>query len=261
MDVISQPLLNLIAVFYHVFGNLGIAIIAFTLFVRLILTPLVLPSMKMMQKMKELGPELEKIKKRHEGDKQKLMQAQADFYKEKGVNPVSGCLPQIINIVILIALFSGFNKVFQEGNITANLNSVLHPALKISEEVDPYFLGRDLTKPDTFAVQGLHLPFELPGLFLITVAALQFLSSKMMMPNVAAAEKVAKKTEGETDDMAASMQKQMIYMFPLMTIIFGLKFPLGVVVFWGAQSLFQAIQQYFISGWGGLASLVNKLRR
>ena len=255
LNFISQPLLNLIAVFYHVFGDLGVAIIVFTLFIRLVLTPL-----KMMQKMKQYGSELEKIKQKHKGDKQKQMQAQRDFYKEKGINPVSGCLPQIINMVILIALFSGFNSVFRQGeDVTANLNRILYPALKIQGQLNQYFLGHDLTRPDTVSVSGL--PFAIPGLFLIVVAFVQFLSSKMMMPNVEVAEKVAKKTEGEADDIAASMQKQMIYMFPLMTLIIGLKFPLGVVVFWGAQSLFQGIQQYFVSGWGGLTPLVRKFVR
>ena len=212
MDIISQPLLNLIAVFYHVFGNLGVAIIVFTLFVRLLLTPLVLPSMKMMQKMKEFAPELEKIKKKHKDDKQKLAQAQADFYKEKGINPVSGCFPQIINFAVLIALFSGFNKVFVSGgNVTENLNNILYPALRITGEVDRFFLGHDLAIPDVVAFSGI--PFGLPGVFLIVVALVQFLSSKMMMPNVEVAEKVAKKTEGQTDDIAALMQKQMIYIF------------------------------------------------
>lgn len=259
MDIISQPLLNLIAIFYHVFGNLGVAIIVFTFFVRLLLTPLVLPSMKMMQKMKEYGPDLEKIKKKHEGDRQKLTQAQADFYKEKGINPVSGCFPQIINFAVLIALFSGFNKVFASGgDITANLNNILYPALKISGEVDRYFLGQDLAKPDVVAFSGI--PFGIPGFFLIAVSVIQFLSSKMMGPNIEVAQKVAKKTEGQTDDIAASMQKQMIYMFPILTLIIGLKFPLGIVLFWGAQSLFQGVQQYFVSGWGGLSPYVRTLR-
>lgn len=233
------------------------AIVAFTAFIRLLLVPLTLPSMRTMQKMKELAPELEKIKKRHSNDKKKLMQAQADFYKEKGINPASGCLPQIVQIVILIALFNGFVSVFGGSDITVQLNSVLYPPLRVSGEINKVFLGKDLTAPDVVNLPGF--PFALPGLFLTLVAVVQFLSSKMMMPVVDQAKKVAAKTEGGFDDIAASMQQQMLYMFPLITVFIGLKFSLAIVLYWGAFSLFQAVQQYFVSGWGGLAPLVRRI--
>lgn len=215
--------------------------------------------MKMMQKMKEYTPELNKIKAKYKDDKKKLLQAQTDFYKEKGINPASGCLPQIVSIVILIALFNGFSQVFQGSNITQQLNKVLYPVLQINGEINHFFFGRDLTRPDVLNISGI--PFALPGLFLIVVALVQLLSSKMMMPNVQAAEKVAKKTEEGFDDIAASMQSQMTYIFPLVTLFIGLNFPLGVVLYWGTFSLFQAVQQYFVSGWGGLAPWVNKFRK
>lgn len=262
MQFIWQPLFNLLIIFYHLFGNLGLAVVAFTAFTRLLLTPLTLPSMRMMQVMRELAPELERLKKRHAGDKQKLMQAQADFYKEKGVNPASGCLPQIVQVVILIALFSGFTNIFQiNGNITERLNDVLYPPLRVSGEINKVFLGKDLTQPDELFLPGI--PFSLPGVFLIAVALIQFLSSKMMTPQLTAAERVAKKTEGGFDDLASSMQGQMLYMFPILTIFAGhvYKFPLGVVIYWGAFSLFQSVQQYFISGWGGLYPTVRLIRR
>jgi len=259
MQIIYQPLLNLIIVFYHLlFSNLGLAIIAFTVFMKLVLTPLTLPSMKMMQKIKDHNPELERIKKKYKDDKQKQLQAQTDFYKEKGINPASGCLPQIVNFVILIALFNGFSTVFRTSDVTASLNQILYPSLRISGEVNKYFLGQDLTRPDVIAVSVV--PFPLPGLFLVFVALLQFLSSKMMLPEVKKLEKVAKATTEVSDDMAVSMQKQMIYMFPLITLVVGLSFPLSIVLFWGALSLFQGVQQYFVSGWGGLAPYVRRLK-
>lgn len=259
LTIISQPLLNLLIVFYHLlFNNLGFAIIGFTLFIRLLLTPLTLPSMRMMQRMKEVAPELEKLKKKYKDDRKKLTQAQADFYKEKGINPASGCLPQLVTIGIFIALSSAFFGVFK-GDVTANLNNILYPPLRITGQVNTEFFGKDLTKPDVFHLEGVPVP--LPGLFIIVLSFIYFLSSKMMAPNVTAAEKVAKKTAGEVDDIATSMQQQMLYVFPLMMLISGVSFPLGVVLHFGASSLLQSIQQYFISGWGGLAPWVKKFRR
>ena len=258
MQIIWQPLINLLVVFYHLlFNNLGLAIIAFTVLVRLVLVPLTLPSMRAMQRLKDYGPELDKLKKKHANDKMKLAQAQADFYKEKGINPAAGCLPQLVQFVILIALFQGFSAVFGAQDITGKLNEVLYPALKIEGEVNKYFLGQDLTKPDVFNLSGI--PFAIPGMFLILSAYTQFLSSKLMMPVIKKEEKVAKKTEGGVDDAMASTQKYMIYMFPVMTLVFGYQFSLALVLYWATFSAFQMGQQYFMIPSPSRPSLVNFL--
>lgn len=251
MQIIWEPLINLLILLYHLLGNnLGLAIIALTVILRLALVPLTMPSMRSMQKMRELAPELERLKKKHKGDKTKLMQAQADFYREKGINPAAGCLPQIVQLIILIALFQGFIAVFQAngGNITAKLNEILYPPLQesfqIKGEVNQFFFGVDLTKPDVIRVPSI--PFPLPGVFLIFAAVVQFFSSKMMLPQTKKQEKLAKKTPGAMDDLMAGMQQQMLYLFPLLTIFIGYTFPLGLIIYWGTFSLFQAGQQYFM---------------
>lgn len=258
MQIIWQPLINLLIALYHLLNsNLGLAIISFTVLVRLVLVPLTLPSMRAMQKLKEFGPELERIKKKHAKDKIKLAQAQADFYKEKGINPAAGCLPQLVQIVILIALFQGFSAVFGNSNVTDKLNEVLYPFLKIDGEVNRYFLGRDITKPDVYNISGF--PFSLPGLFLILSAYSQFLSSKLTMPVVKNEEKIAKKTTNETDDAMAATQKYMVYMFPVMTLLFGYQFSLALVLYWATFSVFQIGQQYYMLPTESRPSLLNFL--
>lgn len=259
MEVISQPLFNLLIVFYKLsFNNLGIAIILFTGFIRLLLFPITLPSLKMMQKMRDLGPDLAKLKKKHATDKKKLTQAQADLYRERGVNPASGCLPQILNIVILFVLFNVFTSLFKsDGNSIDRMNNVLYPPLHLTESIDTRFLGVDLARPDVLKIEGLLFP--LPGIFLLSVTALQFLSSVMSYPAAKKEEKLAKKTKESFDDAAASMQKQMLYFFPLITLTAGYSFPLGLLVYWGSLSVYQMIQQYYISGWGGLEPWVKKV--
>lgn len=259
MNIISQPLLNLLIVFYHLlFNNLGWAIVGFTAFLRLILIPLTMPSMKMMQSMREVAPELEKIKKKYKGDNKKLMQAQADFYRERGINPYGGCVPQLVTLVVFIALSSAFFGVFK-GDVTANLNKILYTPFKVTGHVDTSFFGKDLTKPDILHIPGV--PFGLPGLFVIVLSSVYLLSSKMMMPNVEASQKIAKKTQGEADDIATSMQSQMMYMMPLVMLVSGLRFPVGVILYLGISSLLQSIQQYFVSGWGGLTPWIKKVKR
>jgi len=82
----------------------------------------------------------------------------------------------------------------------------------------------------------------------------------MMQPAVKAAQKEAKETPGTQDDLAAAMQNQMLYLFPLMTILIGFSFPSGLVLYWLVFSVFTAVQQYFITGWGGLKNLKLKIK-
>jgi membrane protein insertase Oxa1/YidC/SpoIIIJ len=84
------------------------------------------------------------------------------------------------------------------------------------------------------------------------------LSSKMMSPVVATEKKLAEKTETSTDDAMVEAQQQMLIMFPLMTLLIGYKFPSGLVVYWFIFSLLSMIQQYLITGWGGLAPWLQK---
>jgi len=252
--IFYQPLVNALIFFYQFLGqNLGLAIIGLTLFIRGALTPLTLPSLKSAQKLKSLQPELAKLKSKYSKDKQQFAQKQLEFYKKHGVNPASGCLPQIVQIVILIALFQAFNQVLKpEGNIVETLNNLLYQGLKLSKEftLNTKFLYLDLTQPDLFVIKDIkflkYTINRLPGLFLIAAAVAQFLSSKLMMPAAKATKEQTKKTKEETDDMAAAMQSQMLYMMPLMTIFIGFKFPSGLVLYWLTFSVFMLIQQLYL---------------
>jgi len=260
--ILYQPLVNALIFLYNfLFANFGLAIIVLTMIIRSLLIPLTLPSMRAAQKMKELAPEIAKLKKKHANDKQQLAKAQMELYRQHGANPAAGCLPQIIQLIILIALYQAFIRVLRaDGDIIARLNQVLYPSLKLAEGtiINTHFAYLDLAKPDVFRLPGLAFP--LPGLFLLAAALVQFISSKMMQPAVSQAQKEAAKTEGKVDDLATSMQSQMLYLFPLMTIFIGYSFPSGLILYWFIFSFFTAIQQYLVNGWGGLTPWINKLK-
>jgi len=246
--LLYQPLLNGLIFFYKIFGNLGWAIIILTILIRFLLIPLTLPSLKAASKLKEIAPELEKLKKKYAGDKQKFAQAQLEIYKKYKINPAAGCLPQIIQLIILIALYQAFAKVLQpDGDIISKLNEVLYPFLKLPAEtvINTRFFYLDLARPDVFHLPNLAFP--IPGFFLLGAALIQFLSSKMMQPAVKVAQKEAKETPSVQDDLAAAMQTQMLYLFPLMTILIGFSFPSGLVLYWLVFSVFTTIQQYFVN--------------
>lgn len=258
--LLFQPLVNGLVFLYKIFGNLGVAIIILTLLLRLIMIPLTMPSLKASKKMAEIAPEIEKLKERHKNDKQKFAQAQMELYRQRGVNPAAGCLPQIIQLLILIALYQAFAQVLRANGveIISKLNEILYPALRLPSEtrINLSFLYLDLSKPDVFHFSGVPIP----GIFLILAALTQFLSSKMMQPAIRKQEVKARKTQEKTDDLATSMQSQMLYLFPLMTILIGFTFPSGLILYWFIFSAFQLIQQYFTSGWGGLSPWVAKLK-
>lgn len=260
-QLLTMPLANGLILFYNLLGqNLGVAIIGFTLFLVLILTPLVRPSMIAAKKMRALQPEIAKLKKKYADDKQGLMKAQADLYKARGINPTAGCLPQIVQLVILISFYSVFTKLLAgHGTISSEFNNLLYAPLKFAEnyQINKSFLYLDVTTPDRFNIPGL--PFPIPGLVLILAALVQFLSAKIAMPFVEQEEKVAEKTKSEVDDFAVAMQSSMVYYLPLTTILFGLNFPSGLALYWCVFSVVSAIRQYNNFGWGGLTPVAKKL--
>jgi len=259
--LLIQPLANGLILFYRLLGeNMGLAILGFGLFLRIILNPLTKPYMESMKKMKGFAPQLDKLKKKYKNDKMKLAQAQSEFYRQKGINPGAGCLPYLLQIVVLIAFFNVFSRTLSpDGNIVARFNDLLYTPLKFGagEIINTKFLYLDIVRPDVIKVS--FLPFAVPGPILILAAFVQFLSAKITAPFVEAEEEVAKKTKESGDDIQVAMQQSMIFTFPLMTILIGVRFASGLALYWLLFSVYQAVQQYRSSGWGGLTPWIRKL--
>lgn len=259
--ILVQPLANGLVLFYRLLGsNMGLAIIGFSIFLRVVLEPLTRPYMESMKKMRDYAPQLEKIKQRHKGDRAKLAEAQAAFYKEKGINIGAGCLPMILQFVVLIALYQVFIAALSNGNIS-HFNDLLYQPLKFAsgQIINTKFLYLDIVKPDNINLS--FIPFPIPGLIVILAAISQMISAKMATPYLEAEKKLAKKTKGNQDDMMAAMQSSSIYTFPLLTLLIGVKFPSGLAIYWLVFSLYQAYQQYRVTGWGGATGWVRKLSR
>jgi len=218
--------------FYRIFGgNLGLSIIALTALVKIVLLPLVVPTMKSAKKMQDLKPALDKLKAKH-ADKKALQQAQLNLYKEHGINPAAGCLPQIVQIFVLISLYQVFMKFLGKNEVDGIT-------------VNPSFLYLNLNKPDPFYI----LP--------ILAGVTQFVFSLMMQSglesHVSSPKKSQdKKKEEDSLEMAQSMQQQMIFMMPIMSTIISLKFQSGLVLYWVVSTVFSIVQQYYFSGWGGV---------
>lgn len=228
-DIVVNPLVWLLVFLTRLFfSNLGLGILALTLIIRLILFPLTLPSLKMAEKQKEITGELNELKKLYKDDKKKLAEEQLKLFQKHGINPAAGCLPQILQLVILLALYQVFIKVLGFNGQTSSL-----PAQYAF--INTHFLYLDLLKADPWLI--------LPGL----AGAAQFLMTKMMLPVVKKEEKIAEKTEDKKDDFMYNMQEQMLYLGPVFTVLISWKLPSGLALYWLATTVFSIIQQGWVS--------------
>lgn len=244
MQFLTQGFFDFLLFLYQFTGSLGLAIIVLTLIIRLVLVPLTLPSLKAREKIAELQPQLSKLKKKHQDDKQALQKAQLELYQKYNVNPLAGCLPQLVQIGLLIFLYQTLINFLGQDAV----NGIA---------VNPSFLWLDLTQPDSKYV--LPIIAGVSQLFLSLMIS-PGAEVRDIVPNKAKSKQVQKenKAEEDTAGMAASMQQQMLYIMPVMTVFIASRFPSGLAVYWVMTTLFSISQQYFVSGWGGLKSYVVK---
>lgn len=262
--LLVHPIVNILVAFYqilsfmHVPYALGFSIILMTVFIRLLLYPLTSTQLKVSKKMQELAPHMSKIKEKHKGDMRKQQEATMALYKEHNLNPAAGCLPGLVQIIVLLfGLYPALLKVLTLNGkaIVTTVNSMLYfPALKISLPWDTNFLGLSLghTPGQLFSSVGpvILLVPVLTGLF-------QFIQSKMMIP--AKNEKtLVVKTESKQEDFASAFQKQSLYLLPIMIGFFSWNFSIGLSLYWNTFTVFGIIQQYRVAGLGGVSEWIRK---
>lgn len=262
--VLFGPIVNLLVAilkgleFIHLPGALGFAIILLTVLIRLLVWPFMQTQLKSARKMAELKPQLDELKIKHKGDKQGLASAQMALYKEHGVNPAGGCIPALIQIPIIIALYQTILAFFNPSGLD-NINKVLYiKDWHFTSTPSLDFFGLNLaSKPSDFGKIGLFLL-----LIPVITAVLQLIQSKMMAPEKALKEYPtdSPKEKGEkkdTEDSMAMMQSQMMYMMPLMVGYFAFQFPIGLALYWNTFTILGIVQQYKISGWGGFKDWIK----
>lgn len=239
LNFLVTPITQLLIFFYNLTsGNLGIAILLITLIIRGVLVPVTLPSLRSAKKMQELKPRLDKLKQKYK-DKQKLQLAQLELYKQEGVNPAAGCLPQIAQLLVLIALYQVFNKIITGNQING-------------QPINLGFLWLDLSKPDKYYILPILAGLSQLVLSLMMTSGLE---SHVQVPK----QKKEKQKEEDSLEMAQGMSQQMMLIMPVMTVFISLKFPSGLALYWVATTVFSLVQQYIISGPGGLKTIPVRL--
>lgn len=260
------PIVNLLVLLIRILGflgipgALGISIVLLTVIIRLLIWPFMSAQLKSAKKMADLKPHLDLLKEKHKDDKQGMAQAQMALYKEHGVNPAGGCVPALIQLPILIALYQAILAMFDPNGLSKINNLLYIPSWHLSSPPEPHFLGFNLaSKPSDFASVGVVVL-----LIPVVTGLLQFFQSKMMIPSpvkVYPKDSIKEKKEKEgAEDAAAAVQSQMVYLMPVMIGYFAFSFPIGLAIYWNTFTLLGIYQQYKISGWGGLADFLNKIR-
>ena len=194
---------------YGVVGNYGVAIIIVTILMRIIVFPLTLKQEKSMKKMRDLQPELEKIKEKYKDNPQEYQQKTAELYRESGVNPLGGCLPLLIQMPVFVALYWAFS-----GNAI--------PA-------DAKFLWFTLKQPDRLFMIG-NFAFNLLPILNVGVTYIQ---QKIM-------------TSATSGQESSQQMQTMLYMMPLMMLFIFYKMPSGVTLYYLVSGALSLVQQYFI---------------
>ncbi len=245
--MLQQFFTILLTTLYSFLGDLGVSIIVMTILIKGILVPFSLPSLKARETMEKAKPELDQLKKKYKNNPKKLKEAQAGIYKKYNINPISGCLPQIVMIIILIGLYRSLNAFLVDGVIDGVV-------------VNTAFLWMNLTQPDkTYILPVLAGVSQLIMSIMLAPGA----EVRDLVPNKSKNQVVKKENEKEEDmaDMAKSMQQQMIFIMPLMTGFIASKFPSGLAVYWVVANIFGIVQQYFVSGFGGLSLYLQRIKK
>lgn len=224
--VLYQPLFNALIILYQYLPgqDFGIAVIILTIIIKVVFYPLGAKGIQSQRALQGLQPKVKEIQERYKNDKARQAKETMELYKRENINPFSGCLPLLIQLPILIALYQVFLRGFEADQVLQYIyNFVPNPGI-----INYSFLGLiDLSK----AFWPLAI---ITGIF-------QYFQTKMIMGKI----KTPDNKDGKPD-FASLMQKQMLYFFPVFTVIILLTFPSALALYWLVTTLFTIGQQYLI---------------
>ena len=264
--ILINPIINILLAIYqllHAAGipfALGFSIILLTVVIRFLLYPFTASQLKASKQMQDLSPHLAKLREKHKGDAKRLQQESMRLYQEHGVNPAAGCLPVLIQLPIIWALYSVLDQIvkLKPGETISKINSIAYTdALRLQSVWDTTFFGIPLGKTPS-ELMGTVGPLIL--LVPIATGVFQFVQSKMMFSKPKDDEKKQKAKKSTESDFATAFQTQSLYLFPIMIGFFSYTFPVGLSLYWNTFTIFGIIQQYKIQGLGGLADWVKKIK-
>jgi len=219
--ILYRPLFNALVFLYQYLPghDFGVAIIILTVIIRFLLYPLMVKSIRSQKIMSELQPKIKEIQEKYKADKEKQTKEMMALYQKEKITPFGGCLPLLIQLPLLIALY----RVFWKG-LDPQAMALLYSFVPNPGTINPAFLG--------------VINLSQSNIILAVLAGiLQFFQSKMLMPQ---------KKRNQTAQLSDMMQKQMLYFFPIITVLFLWKLPSAIGLYWIVTSLFSILQQYLV---------------
>lgn len=240
-------------------GDIGISILILTLIIRIILISPYRKQLVSQKRTQLLAPEVAEIQRRYKGDKVKIQQAQMELYKSRGVSPFGGCLPTLLQFIVLIPMYTVISNGLTTPNPTAMLNVF---GFDIGEAIGlvcangapvpgyndmeaclkstvPWLGGLNASLPSVIDVAGFGL-----SILAVVSALLQVIQTRMMInPNAS------------KNDPMSGVQGQTMVLLPLISVLYGGILPAGLFIYWISSTLFSIGQQYLILGYGGLFPL------
>ncbi len=224
--IFYQPILNLLVFLYNIMPghDIGLAIIIMTVIIKFILLPLSKQSIKAQKSLQTLQPKIDEIKKKYADDKAEQGRAMMQLYKDEKVNPFSSCLPLLIQLPFLWAVF----MVFRAG-LSGNSLDLVYSFVYKPEFINTMSLGFvDLAKPNVILA--------------VLAGLAQFWQAKMMITK----RPEVRGNGAKDEDMMAIMNKQMLYLMPALTVFIGISFPGGLALYWFITTVLTALQQMYL---------------
>lgn len=237
--IIYDPLYNLLVMVYNFvpYKDFGLAIVLVTVLIKLVLAPIFRKQIESQKRLQELQPKIKEIQNKYKDDKEKQTKAIMEFYKDNKVNPFSGCMPLILQLFIFIAFYRVI-IAFVDSTFLVN-GDILYTFIDNPGQL-PY--------EDSFGM--INLMEANKYLAVLAAIAMYFQSKMMMQKNVdkksEEKKEVANADEDKKPDFAQMMQKQMLYVGPLITLVIGWTFAAGLTLYWFASILFSIAQQYYL---------------
>ncbi|MBU2575643.1 YidC/Oxa1 family membrane protein insertase [Patescibacteria group bacterium] len=220
-----QPIINLLVFLHNTIpgDDFGWAIIGLTIIIKLILLPLSAKSLRSQKALQDIQPKVDELRKKFKDNKEAMGKELMMLYKKEKVSPFSSCLPLLVQLPFLLAIF----QVLRDGISNGSFER-LYPFVSAPETVNTVFLG--------------IINLETPSIALaLTAGALQFGQTRMLT------HKKQPKVPGSADEgMTSMMNKQMMYMAPVITVVFGATLPGGLTLYWTMNTLTTLLQQIFV---------------
>lgn len=257
---VVQPIFNLFVLIYGLLPghNFGLAIILFTIVIRLLMWPLVKKQLHQTKVMRKLQPELKKIKAASKGDRQKESKLLMELYKERGVNPLSAFPTLIVQFIVLIGLYSGLQKVIHDPH---NVISFAYPSLQhlpwlqhLAQNIHAFdntlFGVVDLSKSALGGKAGVYWPAMI---IVLGSAVTQYYQSKQLLPTTkdarslrAILKQASDGKQADQSEVNAAVGRSTRFLFPVLIFITTVNFPSALGLYWFVGGLVAYIQQAIV---------------